>query len=118
MAITTDAQGYQSYVSDPGSAMAQNNPWTQISQQDSAAQVSGTQAATQMQSQISDQMSSMQNDGSQYPALQNQWGLGSTPGSASAPSYGAAPVTINMPDSGSRGFNPWSMQGEANARGK
>lgn len=65
-----------------------------------------------------------------YPAMQNPYGLGSvvgggtsgggtpTPGSASAPSFNTTPVTSNQAatDSSSRGFNPWSMQGEANAR--
>lgn len=63
-----------------------------------------------------------------YPAYGNQYGLGgqiSPPSSTGAstsptpPQNGGASqgVTANVPDTSSRGFNPWSIQGESNARG-
>ncbi len=72
-----------------------------------------------------------------YPAMANSMGLGTTPspaagsmggGTPTGPSIGATPGNLSDPsfatkalsqavsDSGSRGFNPWSMQGESNAR--
>lgn len=75
--------------------------------------------------QIAAQTTNSQQNQSQYPAYGNQYGLG---GAISPPPSGAAPntaqsdytggqgVTVNVPDTSSRGFNPWSIQGESNAR--
>lgn len=75
---------------------------------------------------------------STYPTMQNSYGLGTNgatspvggtpanaiqpqaqspiPGNASDPNYAVNSLSAAVSDSGSRGFNPWSMQGEANAR--
>ena len=71
-----------------------------------------------------------------YPAMTNQYGLGSTP-TPQGPAPGASPslaspapmaaaptsndqavnsLTSAITDSGSKGMNPWSLQGESNAR--
>lgn len=60
-----------------------------------------------------------------YPAFSNDFGLGApitpvaqpTPGAQSNPGYLDQPINVNVPDSSGRGFNPWSLQGESNARG-
>lgn len=62
-----------------------------------------------------------------YPAMQNSFGLGSPPTPAAAPTpaptngasdpnFAVKSLSTAVSDSGSKGFNPWSMQGEANAR--
>lgn len=58
-------------------------------------------------------------DSSTYPAMANDYGLGSqsAPGNASAANYATQPVTLNLPDTNSKGLNPFSIQGESNARG-
>lgn len=58
---------------------------------------------------------------SAYPAFGNQYGLGGALPSGGQPSaamsdYSGQGVTVNVPDTSSRGFNPWSIQGESNAR--
>lgn len=75
---------------------------------------------------------------STYPTMQNAFGLGTNgapspaggtpvdsiqpsmqapiPGNNSDPNYAVNALSKAVGDSGSRGFNPWSMQGEANAR--
>ena len=56
-----------------------------------------------------------------YPAMSNAYGLGQQvdpmAGAASNPDYATNPITVPVPDTASRGFNPWSLTGEANARG-
>lgn len=64
--------------------------------------------------------------GGGYPAMANDYGLGQgTPqqpqafaGSAAGPDYLQKPLTLNIDNSSSRGFNPWSTVGESNARGR
>lgn len=56
--------------------------------------------------------------GSAYPAMANDYGLGAIQGSAANPNYQNQPLTVTVPDTASRGFNPWSLTGESNARGK
>lgn len=74
-----------------------------------------------------------------YPTMQNSFGLGTNgatspqgpgtgidniqplmqapiPGNQSDPNYAVNKLAQAVGDSGSRGFNPWSTQGEANAR--
>ncbi len=82
----------------------------------------------------------MRNLAAQYPSYPNEHGLGSqspgapamsevagapndtlmtpqpTPGAESAPGFSTQPVANSNTDSSSRGFNPWSMMGEANSR--
>lgn len=61
-----------------------------------------------------------QTGGSQYPALANQYGLGrvtAQPGAASNPDFLNTPISLGQPDQTSRGFNPWSLTGEALTRG-
>lgn len=57
-----------------------------------------------------------------YPAMPNDYGLGdqtgAIQGSAANPNYQNQPLTVTVPDTASRGFNPWSLTGESNARGK
>lgn len=66
----------------------------------------------------SQRLEGLQGMASQYPAMSNSYGLGSIPGTASNPSYNSQPLNTSMPDTGSRGFNPWSLTGEALSRGK
>jgi hypothetical protein len=58
---------------------------------------------------------------SAYPTMANDYNLGQqtapVPGAASNPDYSTKPITVTMNDSSSRGFNPWSLSGEATARG-
>lgn len=81
----------------------------------------GAQIAAQTQN-AQGNLNSMANG---YPAYGNQYGLGgqiSPPSStgiqnaAQADYAGGQGVTVNVPDTSSRGFNPWSIQGESNAR--
>lgn len=67
---------------------------------------------------------------SSYPTYPNDAGVGSqapfsgstqtptTPmaGSSSNPGYLAQSINVQVPDTSSRGFNPWSLTGESNAR--
>lgn len=65
------------------------------------------------------QLSSMAEGLGGYPAMPNAFGLGQTfqvAGSQSNPEYLNQPINKVMPESSSRGFNPWSLQGESNAR--
>lgn len=101
-----------------------SNPWAGQYGQDSVTSMNAQGTAAKNVSTLQNQMSAFSGDGSSYPAMQNSFGLGASntpgaiPGSASSPGFGATPINITMPDSGSRGFNPWSLQGESNARGK
>lgn len=54
-----------------------------------------------------------------YPTMANDYGLGQTsptPGSSSNPGFAQQDISVTVPDSGSRGFNPWSLSGEALSR--
>lgn len=98
------------------------NPWNQTLANDSAQGQQAIANSQQTTALANQQLSSM-GDASAYPAMTNAYGLGSSqssaiPGSASNPAFGAAPLTIAVPDTASRGFNPWSLTGESNARGK
>lgn len=104
-------------VTNPGTnPYTVQNPYLQSYSDAVSMNAAGQQAGQQ-------QISSMQNQMSQYPALPNEYGLGDTsqfqgavPGSQSNPSYMTSPLSTTVPDSGSRGFNPWSLLGESNAR--
>lgn len=73
--------------------------------------------------------------GSTYPTMANSYGLGTqgtapaastatpspttstaSPGNPSSPDYATEQLASAVSDSGSRGFNPWSMIGESNSR--
>lgn len=102
-----------------------SNPWEFMLNQDSQAATQNTAQANQNIGALTEQMGNYGGNGSAYPAMQNSYGLGNTgqqpqaiPGTASNPSYQTQPMNVTMPDSASRGFNPWSLQGESNARGK
>lgn len=95
------------------------NPYMLQMQQDQAAQGPLMQQAQTSMLGAGQAMSS-------YPSYPNQYGLGSqNPASgqgqaAPGTSYGAPPqpqLTQNAQDNTSRGFNPWSLIGESNARG-
>lgn len=97
------------------------NPWTQQLNNDQAAGAMLDPYRQQTLSQVQGQMSNYAGDASQYPAMANAYGLGQSqpiPGAASNPGYLSQPITVTVPDTASRGFNPWSLTGEANARGK
>lgn len=69
------------------------------------------------------QIQSLQGQVDAYPAMENSYGLGAMntsagaiPGSSSNPDYAANPWGDSPADAGSRGFNPYSLKGEANYR--
>lgn len=99
----------------------QTNPWSAMGGQDQMAQATGTAQANQNISTLKGQQGQYAGDANAYPAMANSYGIGNTtgavPGQAAGPGYAQQPLNITMPDSGSRGFNPWSLQGESNARG-
>lgn len=103
---TTPVNPYTNPNADPNMG-ATTSAW---SQQQASAAATGTPAASTPQS------------GSSYPAYSNPYGLGSpvtaTPTSqpAGGNAYSAQGVTVNIPDTSSRGLNPWSLMGESNAR--
>lgn len=109
-----------------------SNPWdTQLSG-DMNAQASLNQNAQMNATNLTNQATAMgastapgmtTSNGSNYPAMSNSYGLGSSINSPTMPvgnsgnNYAQNPINISMPDSSSRGFNPWSLTGESNARG-
>lgn len=117
--ITYDASGYVGWAPqvDYGT-----NPW-QVD--DVTGQM---QAGTQNLQNMGAAAQNYSNASSPYPTLPNSAGLGSQnafqpPQSSNvgAPSLQANPQTggsplYTPPDAGSRGFNPWSLQGEAMSR--
>src|ERR1035437_3542631 len=63
----------------------------------------------------------------QYPSYPNQYGLGTqnpssgfggttSSSSGGGTAYASQPVTVQVPDTTSRGASPWSYLGESNAR--
>lgn len=103
-----------------------SNPWDQTVAQDTNYQQNVSQQNQMNLQGLNSQLTAMggqavtdPSSGSSYPAMQNSYGLGGTPPVAGAGtgSQGSSPINIAMPDSSSRGANPWSFQGEANARG-
>lgn len=70
-------------------------------------------AAPGAQMQMSQQQGALNNyAGIDYPAMSSS---GASPSPQQNAAY-AAPSQQAQPDSSSRGFNPWSLQGEANSR--
>lgn len=100
-----------------------NTPWENQNAPDGSAL--GSDAA-QIQAQTTNSQNNMNAMQSSYPAYGNQYGLGgqisppSSTGASTSPAggdySGGQGVTVNVPDTSSRGFNPWSIQGESNAR--
>lgn len=70
-------------------------------------------------------MPEMSTGGDGYPAYPNAFGIGGdmnaqgVVGNAAQSQIGTpnAPITLDLADTGSRGGNPWTFSGEANARG-
>lgn len=95
------------------------NPWGTMMGADAGRVNQGTSQGNKNIDSLGQQYNNV-NQG--YPAMQNSYGIGapvggSIPGNASAQGFGAKPITNNATDSASRGFNPWSLSGESNARG-
>ncbi len=98
-----------------------SNPWSSMGAQDQMAQTQGTQQANQNVNNLQGQMANYAGNANAYPTMSNSYGIGeqpsAVPGQAAGPSFQTQPLNVTMPDSGSRGFNPWSLSGESNARG-
>lgn len=99
------------------------NPYAQMENSDTQAADTLNASGNMVTAQETSMLGQYAGNGSSYPATTNTFGLGdtqSTPvaGSASNPTYGGQPISVSIPDTSSRGFNPWSLSGEANARGK
>ena len=108
-----------------------SNPWNSTTSQDSATSGNMLQGANANLADLNSQLTDMggqpvggnsagsSNGGASYPAMQNAYGLGSTPSGAGmgSGSGGSSPINISLPDTSTRGANPWSFQGESNARG-
>lgn len=100
-----------------------DNPWGSQLGADTNRGMGIAQNANQNIGTLQGQLQQLQGNPSNYPAMPNGFGLGlqqpSIPQNyASSPGFMSQPLNTTMPDSGSRGFNPWSLQGESNARGK
>lgn len=94
----------------------EGNPWTNVA---SSYEQSAGSAANTAATRIPEMQANVQNMQSQYPTFPNQFGIGSQqPFSlgASPPTTQPAPTSPSTPDAGNRGFNPWSLTGEANSR--
>ena len=102
-----DMNYWNSMTNDAGSAM--QNQMQNIN----SASLGAAQAMPGAQMQMAGQQNAMNNyAGIDYPAM-------STSGASPSPQQNAAfaaPSAQAQPDSSSRGFNPWSLQGEANSR--
>lgn len=107
----------------PQDPSTMTNPYAAQASQDMAQGLSLNNSGNMVMQQQQQMLDNYSGNGSAYPAMSNAFGLGSSqstpiPGSASNPGYGSQPISITVPDSSSRGFNPWSLTGEANSRGK
>lgn len=83
------------------------NPWTDIAQADSGIAQAGVTQGQQDLAGLQSQMQSYSQQSSPYPSYPNAGGLGSQ--QAFGPSQPAPAVAGSS-------TNPWSFQGEANAR--
>lgn len=121
----------------PGGQMTPGkNPYAGALGQANSSYLSQAPGIQQNMSQLQGQINKGQQgqSGSGYPAYTNSYGLGSTPqppagaggqdqsavsqGMASNPDYLKDALTASAQSVASRGFNPWSLTGESNARGK
>lgn len=108
---------------NPGAA--EGNPYSASNGQDSAwAAQQGGVSAQNLAAQTA-QTNPTDPGSSNYPAYPNSFGLGNSGGLGGASpsqgvqtpsSYSQNGVTVNVPDTSSRGFSPWSMVGESNSR--
>jgi len=89
-----------------GLPMPEFNPMPQLQAQP-ATPPSVSNLSNVLPNQLGNLQAKASADAAQYPAMPNNYGLG-TP---------TSPITTVSQDAGSRSFNPWSLQGEANARG-
>jgi len=101
------AAGYMPFMNVPDYG---TNPWSGMVAEANGNVNSANNAAAGipgMQQNAQSQMNAMNAyaQSTQYPAMENDYGLGSQPQAAKAD-----------PGATSRGFNPWSLQGEALAR--
>lgn len=98
---------------------AQNyqNPFSGIDVDASTAQAQqGSQAYGSSIAQDQTSLAGMQNQSNSYPTFANAYGVGSQqPFGTPASSTDKSALTAN-PSAANRGFNPWSLVGEANAR--
>lgn len=94
---------------------ATNNPWSGLGA--SPAAEKSPWESLDPSSAGNALMGALQSAG--YPAMPNQFGLGqgAVPGTASNPNYMTQKLTSPPGNESSRGFNPWSLMGESNARG-
>lgn len=108
-----EASGYATPVPTPDQNTS--NPYAAQGTTDASAIAANTASAQ-------NNINSAQSAQSSYPAFPNSYGLGGStaaaPAAASAPqgAYSSGAVTVNVPDTSSRGFSPWSMVGESNSR--
>lgn len=98
----------QGFVNGLGPQIQQN---TQNAYSDSAYAQSQQSVGQQNLSNLQNQQQSIQGMDSSYPAMANSYGLGTQPASTSQ----VNPNQSGVADT-SRGFNPWSLSGEAMAR--
>lgn len=96
--ITPGSNGYQAMLD----TKVPDNPWTGLAQADGVAAASATTQATANVSGLQGQLGQYQAQSTPYPSF---------PAASSQ-----APSPQPTPDSGSRGFNPWSTIGESNSR--
>ena len=93
-----------------------NNPYAAQATADTNA---ANQAQQYSQSNIQAMQGQFDKAAGNYPSFPNTFGLGNSQGLGGAQATGPqGPVTQPGNDSGSRGFNPWSLVGEATARGQ
>ena len=111
--VTYDSNGYATAVNPISNTP---NPWNTDKVYTQAQQAG--QSINQSMGNLYDQMNTL-NGG--YPAMQNSFGLGAqvgpVAGAQSGQDYMTTPISQGTPDSSSRGFNPWSLTGEALSRG-
>lgn len=90
-----------------------DNPWAEITNQS----LSNLNTSLAAQASIPEAEYKMQAKASSYPAMTNTYGIGmnqATPAPSYQPPTQIKPQT--QPDASSRGYNPWSLQGEALSR--
>lgn len=126
--VTYDSNGYaqmlapQNWGANPFSAGI-NAANTQMNQ-DGSYGAGQAQAYQQNMGKMQSQYAGIQGlDSSSYPTFPNSGGFGSQSAFGEAPAtpsisqgMGSAPLAQAAPMSGSTGFNPWSLQGEALSR--
>jgi hypothetical protein len=99
------------------------NPWMDVASSDATMAQEGIQQGQGKIESMQGQLESYQQQSGAYPSFPNSGGFGSqnpfagTPEEQGKPSMNVPSQNSSpLPDSGSRGFNPWSLEGEANVR--